>query len=304
MNLEDYSHQYIKECFDYDPDKGTIFWKERPRRHFETQKAWKMNNTTKSGKPASRFYRDGSSTKHRISCFHNISVFHVIHYLMTGFCLNRDEEYVYALDGDNSNIKWENVETCKINAAWDYQYPISEDRVINKQYVKDCFEYDAESGEVLYSHNRPKEHFSNMRGYREYLRETAGTVAGYKNGDKKNYLAVKLGIRPLRAQVRLHNVAWLITYDIYPPETGLVIDHINRKADDNRINNLRLVSQSDNCRNTVNGVVPVGVSPGIQSCKGKFLLKVQNEKGDWEGFGTHDSIEAAEKRRLEVLKLR
>jgi hypothetical protein len=35
---------YLRECFDYDPETGTLRWRERPRSHFLTFKGWAMWN--------------------------------------------------------------------------------------------------------------------------------------------------------------------------------------------------------------------------------------------------------------------
>lgn len=31
---------YLQECFTYDPLTGTLFWKDRPRSHFNSDRAW------------------------------------------------------------------------------------------------------------------------------------------------------------------------------------------------------------------------------------------------------------------------
>ena len=209
---------------------------------------------------------------------------------------------MFPIDGDISNIKWDNIERCKRRADWEMEYPIDTHGNVNYQYIRDCFTYNPETGDVFWSYTRPKEHFTSYRSYVKYNRDTAGTLVGYRNGDKKNYLAVKLGIRPYRCQVRLHNVAWLITHGVYPPDTDLVVDHINRKGWDNSIENLRLVTQSDNCRNSEVAKCPIGVSPGIKYNNGRYLLRIKDDSGKWVSYGTHTTIEEAERARLKILE--
>jgi hypothetical protein len=44
------TQEYLLECFDFDFDKGLMFWKERPRSHFETQIAYNRFKTKYAGK--------------------------------------------------------------------------------------------------------------------------------------------------------------------------------------------------------------------------------------------------------------
>lgn len=37
-------HEYIQECFTYEPLTGILRWKNRPRNHFQTQRTWKTFN--------------------------------------------------------------------------------------------------------------------------------------------------------------------------------------------------------------------------------------------------------------------
>lgn len=48
----DLSQEYLKECFDYNPDTGELIWKVRPRRHFKTDAAFKSANARFAGRRA------------------------------------------------------------------------------------------------------------------------------------------------------------------------------------------------------------------------------------------------------------
>jgi len=72
-----------------------------------------------------------------------------------------------------------------------------------------------------------------------------------RSGRKENcgYLA-KDGYRQLMISGRLyqeHRLAWLFVYGALPPSR--MMDHINRDRSDNRISNLRLCTESQNCHN-------------------------------------------------------
>lgn len=63
----------------------------------------------------------------------------------------------------------------------------------------------------------------------------------------KGYLVATLHFRGRRVQVKLHRVVWIAMNGSIP--VGLMPDHINRNKSDNRIANLRLVSNKENAAN-------------------------------------------------------
>lgn len=68
-----------------------------------------------------------------------------------------------------------------------------------------------------------------------------GALAGFKN--KAGYWYVKV----YQKRIALHRVIWIMHNGEIPP--GMVVDHINRVRDDNRIENLRIASYKTNARN-------------------------------------------------------
>lgn len=60
----------------------------------------------------------------------------------------------------------------------------------------------------------------------------------------KDYRQVKVG----QTYLLIHRVIWMLHHGDIPQ--GMFIDHINRVRDDNRIENLRLVTAQDNARNS------------------------------------------------------
>lgn len=72
-----------------------------------------------------------------------------------------------------------------------------------------------------------------------------GHPAGEKAGttDNKGYRILRIGGRAFKA----HRVAWLLTYGVWP---STILDHINRKESDNRIENLRETTYSQNQSNS------------------------------------------------------
>ena len=43
---------YLRECFDYDPVAGVLYWRERPLSHFLDEWRWKIWNNRSAGKVA------------------------------------------------------------------------------------------------------------------------------------------------------------------------------------------------------------------------------------------------------------
>ena len=70
----------------------------------------------------------------------------------------------------------------------------------------------------------------------------AGTIAGKKRKD--GY--IEISISPKRYMA--HRLAWLYMYDGWPNQ---MLDHINGIRNDNRISNLREVSNSENQQNKI-----------------------------------------------------
>lgn len=72
-------------------------------------------------------------------------------------------------------------------------------------------------------------------------RGKAGAIAGYV--DKEGYRRIRLG----QSLYKAHRIVWAIHYGECPRD--MEIDHINCDTWDNRIENLRLCSRSENARN-------------------------------------------------------
>ena len=93
----------------------------------------------------------------------------------------------------------------------------------------------------------------------------AGTIlrSGYRHIqiDGKQYLA--------------HRLVWLITYG-YLPEN--YIDHINRNRSDNRVENLREVSNQCNQRNSAVNIKNTSGVKGVTYDKGYWLARIRINK--------------------------
>jgi hypothetical protein len=107
--------------------------------------------------------------------------------------------------------------------------------------LNELFEYNPETGILTYKISRG--------GW-----IMAGRVVGTK--DKNGYIRVKI----MTKKYATHRLIWKMFYGEDIPEDK-VIDHINQVKDDNRICNLRLVSQSEN---SINSVSPLPLLSGVK----------------------------------------
>ena len=98
---------------------------------------------------------------------------------------------------------------------------------LTAEYLRSILNYDPETGIFTW-----KASVANS--------VKVGDVAGYSNGN--GYLRLRLQSRLYQA----HRLAWLYVYGEWPK---LDIDHINRNRSDNRISNLREVTNKQNMQN-------------------------------------------------------
>lgn len=99
-----------------------------------------------------------------------------------------------------------------------------------------------------------------------------------------------LGYRQIKLKGRAvyaHRLAWFFVYGAWPEEE---IDHINRNRDDNRIENLRACSRSQNLQN----------KGGVVGCyfdgrRGRWVAEICGEKGKiyLGSFSSKDSASLA-----------
>lgn len=111
--------------------------------------------------------------------------------------------------------------------------------MIDPEILRQLLAYDPVTGVLVWLH-RDASFFAKKSAYKMWNKRYAGCEAfqtasyGYLHGHifQKHYFA--------------HRVAWALHYGEWPEDQ---IDHVNGIRSDNRIENLRSVSQSDNQKN-------------------------------------------------------
>jgi len=100
---------------------------------------------------------------------------------------------------------------------------------------------DAEAGK-LYWKPRPREMFSSQKGYRTWEARFAGKEA-FTALNRNGYLHGCI----LYTYFLSHRVIWAMHYGEWPDDH---MDHINHNRTDNRISNMRVVTNAENHKNT------------------------------------------------------
>ena len=109
--------------------------------------------------------------------------------------------------------------------------PIKRQPPLSAELVRSLFDYDPNSGILRWKvqANRP----------RKWNSRYAGTIIGWKS---QGYIQVQISA-PERANYYAHVLAWCHYYGYWPPDQ---LDHKDRDRSNNRIDNLRMASHSDN----------------------------------------------------------
>jgi hypothetical protein len=94
--------------------------------------------------------------------------------------------------------------------------------------LRELFDYDSKTGKVIWKVTKGNA-------------AKAGNEAGSLNSS--GYRHIKINGKLYKA----HRIVWALVYEVDP--IGYEIDHINRLKDDNRIENLRLATRSENVMN-------------------------------------------------------
>ena len=100
-------------------------------------------------------------------------------------------------------------------------------------------------------------------------------IRGKRLGNQ-GYLCVNCWIDKRRVHVHLHHAVWAVCKGRWPEQQ---IDHVNGDKHDNRIENLREVSASENILNMLHPWVlnaKTGL-PGVSPCKGLFQTMIYGE---------------------------
>lgn len=113
---------------------------------------------------------------------------------------------------------------------------------ISLSYISECMVL--ELGGVLRWRWRPLWHFKDASYQARWNNKYAGAVAGSSTED--GHIKLNFNFKGERRTVLAHRVVWALSHGEWPPS---LIDHENRIGSDNRPDNLRLASATQNSCN-------------------------------------------------------
>jgi hypothetical protein len=104
--------------------------------------------------------------------------------------------------------------------------------------LKERLYYQGDFGVFTWRH-RPRSEFASLRAYMTWNARFAGEQAGYQTPGRYRNICIDYHTH------QAHRLAWLYVHEEWPEH----IDHINGDKSDNRIANLRSVSNAENRKN-------------------------------------------------------
>lgn len=107
-------------------------------------------------------------------------------------------------------------------------------------FVREALSYDALSGKLFWK-RRPAHHFGSERSWKAFNSQFAGKEA-FTSDDGSGYRQGRLN----NVAIRAHVAAFILMTGKWPTDD---IDHLNGKRSDNRWENIRHATRTENMRN-------------------------------------------------------
>ena len=146
---------------------------------------------------------------------------------------------------------------------------------ITAEVAREHFSYCAQTGSLIWIKPRAR---------RLKPGDTAGAINGQGYRD----------VRFLGISIAAHRLAWLIAHGRWPAK---FIDHINGDRADNRLTNLREISNSENLQNQrrarADNMRAGLLGVGFHKASGRFRARIGLPGGAQKHLGLFDSAEAA-----------
>ncbi|WP_112312263.1 HNH endonuclease signature motif containing protein [Pseudogemmobacter bohemicus] len=162
-----------------------------------------------------------------------------------------------------------------------------------QQWLKDRFEYDPDRGLLIWK-VRPLADFPTEQGCRIFNAQFAGKVAGSSRPD--GYRRVKIG----NPEYLLHRLIYVYHNGEIPD--GYCCDHKDGDPSNNKIDNIRIATRSQNSMNQKERSNGSGVRGVYKPRNKKFWIAQIEINGVHHYLGSHASLEQAANARAEAEK--
>ena len=161
--------------------------------------------------------------------------------------------------------------------------------------LRKLLDYDPATG-ILTWKPRPDDMFPNSSTAKRWNTRYANKRAGNKVGYQKGHIALCV----LGTNCLAHRAAWALHYGEWPSEQ---IDHINQNPADNRIENLRCVTNLVNCRNkgfpkrNTSGHVGVSFCKNMKRWRAYISVRERIWLGSFDTFSEAVAVRKAAERK-------
>jgi hypothetical protein len=165
---------------------------------------------------------------------------------------------------------------------------VSIDKQIDISILYNLLAYDADTGMLTWK-KRCIDPSKLERSQKTWNSRYAGKQAGC---NQRGYIAIRMSNKLYQA----HRLAWAMHYGVWPTQ---LIDHINGDSSDNRIVNLRQITQSENNRNTRIRADNTSGYVGVHKLGAKWRARIR-VNGKSISLGMYDTIEQAAQARKQA----
>ena len=163
-------------------------------------------------------------------------------------------------------------------------------------FLAECFDYSPDIGALTWK-ARPRTHFLTESKWKRHLSLDVGREAGTLN--THGYRVVRLTYGGSAGLFPVHRVIWTLLN----ATDASVVDHINGDRSDNRLTNLRELSQSENVRKKAPAKDGLR-GAHFDKARGKWLSQIRVD-GSQQFLGRFDTEQEAHEAyltRLQTLK--